>query len=145
MTNKPTLDALKAKLTPGQLRAGELLLEKEYAPKGEKATYAEIAEQVGIDTSTLYHWRQNSDFVQYLAAVSDTKLDSARAAADAQLMRLVNGTSNNGMASIKALELYYKLIGKLVDKREVVSTPKETDAHDVDRIKAEIERLRGGN
>lgn len=145
MTNKPTLHALKAKLTPAQLRACELILEKEYAPKGEKATYAEIAEQIGIDTSTLYHWRQNPDFVQYLAAVSDTKLDSARASADAQLMRLVNGTSNNGNASIKALELYYKLIGKLVDKREVVSTQQEMDVHDVDAIKAEIERLRSGN
>lgn len=143
MANKPTLDALKAKLTPGQLRACELLLIKEYAPKGEKATYAEIAEEVGIDTSTLYHWRQSNDFTQYLAALSDTKLDSARASADAQLMRLVNGTSNNGMASIKALELYYKLIGKLVDKREVVSTPSQPDASDVDRMKAEIARLRG--
>lgn len=143
MTNKPTLQGLKAKLTPGQLRACELLLEKEYAPKGEKATYAEIAEQIGIDTSTLYHWRQNPDFVQYLAAVSDTRLDSARAAADAQLMRLVSGTSNNGNASIKALELYYRLIGKLVEKREVVSTQQEADVHDVDRIRAEIERLRG--
>lgn len=144
MANKPTLEALKAKLTPAQLRACELLLEKEYAPKGEKATYEQIAEQIGIDTSTLYHWRQKSEFVQYLAAVSDTKLDSARAAADAQLMNLVKGTSNNGNASIKALELYYKLIGKLVDKREVVSTQQEADVHDVDAIKAEIERLRNG-
>lgn len=139
---KLTLDGLKAKLTTNQLRAAELLLEKEYAPKGEKKTYAEIAEELGIDTSTLYHWRQNVDFVHYLAAVSDTKLDSARAAADAQLMRLVHGTSNNGNASIKALELYYKLIGKLTEKREIVQSSQETVVHDVDAIKAEIERLR---
>lgn len=143
MTNKPTLHELKAKLTPAQLRACELILEKEYAPKGEKKTYAEIAEQIGIDTSTLYHWRQSADFVRYLATVSDTKLDSARAAADAQLMNLVKGTSNNGNASIKALELYYKLIGKLTEKREIVQTTQETQVHDVDAIKAEIERLRG--
>ncbi|TKI67918.1 hypothetical protein FC756_12100 [Lysinibacillus mangiferihumi] len=139
---KLTLDALKARLTPNQLRAAELLLEKEYAPKGEKKTYAQISEQIGIDTSTLYHWRHNTDFVQYLATVSDTKLDSARAVADAQLMNLVKGTSNNGNASIKALELYYKLVGKLVDKREVVSTNQEPEAHDIDALKAKIERLR---
>ena len=143
MTNKPTLHELKGKLSPSQLRACELILEKEYAPKGEKKTYAEIASEIGIDTSTLYHWRQNPDFVRYLATVSDTKLDSARAAADAQLMRLVEGTSNNGNASIKALELYYKLIGKLTEKREIVQTAQETNVHDVDAIKAEIERLRG--
>ncbi|MFJ8515476.1 phBC6A51 family helix-turn-helix protein [Lysinibacillus xylanilyticus] len=62
---KLTLDGLKAKLTTNHLRAAELLLEKEYAPKGEKKTYAEIAEELGIDTSTLYHWRQNADFVRY--------------------------------------------------------------------------------
>lgn len=139
---KLTLEQLKAKLTPNQLRAAELIIEKEYAPKGEKKTYAEIASELGIDTSTLYLWRQNADFVKYLATVSDTKLDSARAAADAQLMRLVNGTSNNGNASIKALELYYKLIGKLTEKREIVNSTQETEVHDVDTIKAEIERLR---
>lgn len=139
---KLTLEQLRAKLTPNQLRAAELILEKEYAPKGEKKNYSEIAAELGIDTSTLYLWRQNPDFVKYLAAVSDTKLDSARAVADAQLMRLVNGTSNNGMASIKALELYYKLIGKLTEKREIVQTSQETNVHDVDQIKAEIERLR---
>ncbi|MFJ7668412.1 phBC6A51 family helix-turn-helix protein [Lysinibacillus sp. NPDC097195] len=140
---KLTLDGIKAKLSTNQLRAAELLLEKEYAPKGEKKTYAEIAEELGIDTSTLYHWRQNTDFVRYLATVSDTKLDSARAAADAQLMRLVNGTSNNGNASIKALEMYYKLIGKLTEKREIIQTTQETQVLDVDAIKADIERLRG--
>lgn len=139
---KLTLEQLKSKLTTNQLRAAELLLEKEYAPKGEKKTYAEIAAELGIDTSTLYHWRHNNDFVHYLAAVSDTKLDSARAVADAQLMRLVSGTSNNGNASIKALELYYKLIGKLTEKREIVQTTEERNVHDVDQIKAEIERLR---
>ena len=58
-------------------------------------------------------------------------------------MRLVHGTSNNGNASIKALELYYKLIGKLTEKREIVQSSQETQVHDVDAIRAEIERLRG--
>ncbi|MFJ8260181.1 hypothetical protein ACIQ4Z_23810 [Peribacillus asahii] len=33
----------------------------------------------------------------------------------------IEGTSNNGNASVESLELYYKLAGKLVDHREVVS------------------------
>ncbi|USK84512.1 hypothetical protein [Peribacillus asahii] len=34
---------------------------------------------------------------------------------------IIEGTSNNGNASVKSLELYYELAGKLVDRREVVS------------------------
>ncbi|HWL25666.1 MAG TPA: hypothetical protein VNR38_18280 [Ureibacillus sp.] len=34
---------------------------------------------------------------------------------------IIEGTSNNGNASVKSLELYYKLPGKLVDRRGVVS------------------------
>ncbi|USK69614.1 hypothetical protein [Peribacillus asahii] len=36
-------------------------------------------------------------------------------------MPIIEGTSNNGNASVKSLELYYELAGKLVDRREVVS------------------------
>lgn len=139
---KQTFDALKASLTPAQHLAAEFMLEREYAAKNDRKTYEEIAEEVGISTRLLYDWRKNPDFVKYTAALSDTKLDSYRSLADAQLIRLIQGTSNNGNAAIKALELFYKINGKLVDKREVVTAGPETDVHDVDAIRAEIERLR---
>lgn len=137
-----TLEALKAKMTPKHLLAAELILENEFRAKGDKRTYEEIATEAGIAPRTLYNYRQEPEFVQYLAAISDTKLDGYRSMADAQLVKLMNGTSNNGTPSIKALELYYKIIGKLVDKREVVSAPTATTVQDVDVIKAEIEKLR---
>lgn len=34
-------------------------------------------------------------------------------------VKLIMGTSNNGMPSIKALELYYKIFGSLVDKKSI--------------------------
>lgn len=141
MTNI-TLEGLKAKLTPKQILAAELILENEFRAKGDKRTYDQIAEDAGCGVRTLYEWRQEPEFVRYLAVISDTKLDSYRSMADAQLVKLMNGTSNNGTPSIKALELYYKIIGKLVDKREVVSPSSPTSVHDVDLIKAEIERLK---
>ncbi|MEG0471086.1 MAG: phBC6A51 family helix-turn-helix protein [Solibacillus sp.] len=140
---KLTLDGLKAKLTPAKMTAAELLLEREYAPKGEKRTLEDIAVELGIGIRTLFEWRKEPAFVQYMAAISDTKLDSYRSLADAQLVRLIQGTSNNGMAAIKALELFYKINGKLVDKREVVTHEQSlTDTLDVNKVKAEIERLR---
>lgn len=141
---KLTLDQLKAKLTPAKQKAAELILEREYAAKGEKATFEDIAEEVGVTERTLYEWRKDAYFIQYLAVISDQKLDNYRGLADAQLIKLIQGTSNNGLASIKALELYYKLAGKLVERRETINTDIDgVHIPDVDKIKAEIERLRG--
>ncbi|MFJ8246201.1 phBC6A51 family helix-turn-helix protein [Peribacillus asahii] len=77
---------------------------------------------------TLYNWRKEPDFIRYCAWISETKLDTFRATADAQLIKLIEGTSNNGLASIKALELFYKLNGRLIDRREVVQTEESRGA-----------------
>jgi len=140
---KLTLDQLKAKLTPAKQKAAELVLEREYAPKGEKATYEDIAEAVGVTERTLYEWRKDTYFIQYLAVISDQKLDNYRGLADAQLIKLIQGTSNNGIASIKALELYYKLAGKLVERRETINTDSDgADIPEIDKIKAKIAELK---
>lgn len=116
-----TLSELKSKLTPQQLAAAELLVANDFAGK-EKRTYQDIAAELGIEARTLYNWRHTPAFIKYCATLSDNKLDSYRSVADAQLMKLIAGTSNNGIPSIKALELFYKLNGKLVERREVVQT-----------------------
>ncbi|MFB7260525.1 phBC6A51 family helix-turn-helix protein, partial [Streptomyces nojiriensis] len=45
-------------------------------------------------------------------------LYSYRDEVDAMLMKLIRG-GNNGIGSIKALQLYYQMIGKLVSKQEM--------------------------
>lgn len=114
-----TFEELKLLLTPAQRKAAELIVANDFAPKGEKKNLDDIAEEVGVDRRTLYNWRQNSDFTRYMSAISDNKLDNHRSLADSQLIKLIEGTSNNGIASIKALELFYKLSGRLEDKRTV--------------------------
>lgn len=114
-----TFEELKLLLTPRQRKAAELIVNNDFAPKGEKKNLDDIAEEVGVDRRTLYNWRQNSDFTRYMSAISDNKLDNYRSLADSQLIKLIEGTSNNGVASIKALELFYKLSGRLEDKRTV--------------------------
>lgn len=136
-----TLEGLKAKLSPKQILAAELLLENEFRAKGGKKTYDQLSEEIGCGVRTLYEWRQEPEFVRYLAAISDTRLDSYRSMADAQLVKLMNGTSNNGTPSIKALELFYKIIGKLVEKREVVTESKAIPPLDPTDIQAQLEAL----
>lgn len=114
-----TYEDLKLLLTAEQRNAAELIVANDFAPKGNKRKLDEIAFEVGVDRRTLYNWRQNADFTRYMSAISDNKLDNHRSLADSQLVKLIAGVSNNGVASIKALELFYKLNGRLEDKRTV--------------------------
>src|SRR5699024_10985780 len=112
---------LKLRLTPAQRKAAELIVANDFAPKGEKRTLDEIAEEVGVDRRTIYNWRQSADFRRYMAAISDGELANYRSLADSQLIKLIKGTSNNGLPAIRGLELFYKLEGRLVE-RSVVQT-----------------------
>ncbi|WP_332629214.1 phBC6A51 family helix-turn-helix protein [Halalkalibacter flavus] len=114
------LEQLETKLSTQQQKAAWLLVQNDLAGK-EKKTYAELADEVGCDEKTLYNWRKKDPaFVKYLGLVSDIELDSFRAEADAMLMKLIRG-GNNGLGSIKALDLYYKLAGRIVNKSEIVN------------------------
>jgi hypothetical protein len=62
------------------------------------------------------------DFIRYQTALTDVKLESYRTLVDAKHMHLIEkGASNNGILPIKALELYDKLSGRLVERSEVTS------------------------
>jgi hypothetical protein len=115
-----TLKELQENLTPQQQMAAHLLIANEFAGK-EKRTQEELSEEIGISRMTLHNWRtEDIDFIRYQAALTDMKLDSYRSLVDARLMTLIEkGPSNNGIPSIKAIELYYKLSGRLVERKEV--------------------------
>src|SRR5699024_6235382 len=120
-----TYEDLKLLLSAEQRHAAELIVANDFAAKAETRKLDEIGFEVGVDRRTLYNWRQNADFTRYMAAISDNKLDNHRLLADSQLIKLIAGTSNNGVASIKALELFYKLNGRLEDKRTVTINDEE--------------------
>lgn len=116
-----TFEELKTRLTPAQRKAAELIVNNDFAGKADKKTLEEIAEEVGISQRYLYTWRQDPDFTRYMSAISDGELANYRSLADSQLIKLIKGTSNNGLPAIKALELFYKLEGRLVDRSVVMS------------------------
>lgn len=107
-----SFEDLKLLLTPRQRKAAEMLVANDFAGKDRK-TLEELSEEIGITRKQLYTWRQNPDFTRYVAAISDNKLEQYRSIADSQLLKLVKGTSNNGLPAIRGLELYYKLLGRM--------------------------------
>jgi transcriptional regulator with XRE-family HTH domain len=124
-----TLKELQENLTPQQQMAAHLLIANEFAGK-EKRSQEDLAEEIGISRQSLHNWKtENIDFIRYTAALTDMKLDSYRSLVDARLMTLIEkGPSNNGIPSIKAIELYYKLSGRLVERKEVTQfTELQTD------------------
>lgn len=60
-------------------------------------------------------------FIAYSNAISFRVTDSFQSEADAMLRKLCLQGGANGLGSIKALELYYKRMGLLVNKSEVTT------------------------
>lgn len=141
-----TLDELKMRLNDLQIRAAHLLVANSFANREDRKTKQEIADELGISRQYLWRWENNDrDFIAYKAALSDLYLGSYRDLADAQLIKLIKGTSNNGIPSIKALELYYKLNGRLVNRSEVdinenINRPRLTQA-EIQRGLQELEEM----
>lgn len=120
-----TIEELKDRLTPQQQKAVDLLIENEFAGK-EKRTQEDIAEEIGISRMQLYKWRvENPDFAEYYRRKADAKLNAMSVMVDARLMSLIDGSMwNNGIPSVKAIELFYRRFGLLVDRKEITNVDK---------------------
>lgn len=138
-----TESELKALLTAQEQHAVLLIVENELAPKGSKRTYEELAEEIGVNVRTLYNYRKdNPAFNEYKTLVANQMLLSKREIVDSQLMRLIEGTSNNGNGSVKAIELYYKLTGNLKDSITINSEQSSRPQVKAEDVAASIEALR---
>ncbi|WP_179924524.1 phBC6A51 family helix-turn-helix protein [Priestia megaterium] len=134
---------LEEQLRPNQLKAINLMVESEFA-SADKKTLEEIAEECGVSRITLYQWRKNPVFNQLLKAYSSQHLSSYRALADAQLLKLIKGTSANGIPSIKSLELFYKLQQDLNGDKTVTLVSGDNGALNRADIEAELAELEAG-
>lgn len=136
-----TLSEIKSSLTIQQMNAAQILVDNEFAGK-QKRTYEEIAEEIGVTARTLYEWRKNRAFLLYQNYITDNAIDSFMPTAIAKLQESIEGRSNNGIPSMKALELYFKLSGRLIDRKEIVQseTPK-TSVRSDEEIRRDLEEL----
>jgi AraC-like DNA-binding protein len=140
MGRKTIKDYEKA-LSPLQVQIAQALNENDYRKHNEKLTMQQIADNLGVSRTTLYTHKNNPAVMAYQACLSERQLDQFRSKADASLMRLIdNGTGT--LPSVKALQLYYQLLGRLVE-RKVVTENEETLAPrmSMEELEAELKKL----
>ncbi|PEF46136.1 hypothetical protein CON22_13290 [Bacillus cereus] len=112
---------LRQEITEEQAQAAVKLVENSFAGR-ERKTLEEIAEELGISRTTLWKWSNDVNFIRYKEALADRLLWDNIDLANGQLLALIRGDfTANKTPSIKALELFYKLSGKLVDKKEIIT------------------------
>lgn len=131
---------LRQEITEEQTQAAVKLVENSFAGK-ERKTLEEIAEELGISRTTLWMWSNDGNFIRYKEALADQLLRDNIDLANGQLLALIRGDfTANKTPSIKALELFYKLSGKLIEKKEIttnVDKPKVSQS-EVERTLAEL-------
>lgn len=102
------------KLKNSKLNATQKIICSELATKGITGkTDQQIAEENNINRVTLWRWKQDPEFNDYLQAVCDEVQRSTLADAFAVLNKLLH--SDNEKTSIKAVELVLKNQGRLKD------------------------------
>lgn len=131
---------LRQEITDEQAHAAVKLVENSFAGRNRK-TLEEIAEELGVSRTTLWTWSNDVSFNKYKEGLADQLLRDNVDLANGQLLALIKGEyTNNGTPSIKALELFYKLSGKLVEKKEIttnVDKPKVSQS-DIEQELAEL-------
>lgn len=112
---------LRQEITEEQAQAAVKLVENSFAGR-ERKTLEEIAEELGVSRTTLWTWSKDVNFIRYKEALADQLLRDNIDLANGQLLALIRGDfTANKTPSIKALELFYKLSGKLVEKKEITT------------------------
>jgi hypothetical protein len=137
---------LEEQLTPQQQRAAQLLVSNEWgellSDGGKKRTMQELADELGIARSTLYEWKAQMTFAAYVNYLAERQLDSMRSTVYTQLMKAIMG-GNNGMPSVKAIDLFMRRYGLLTDRTEVVDMREEAEnkRRSDEGIRKDIEEL----
>lgn len=108
-------DLILSKINGQMQLAAVRLVENEF--EGKPKTLEELGDELGISRSTLYLWRKNPDFVAYMQMMTDDMMASKHAYVMSKLIDAIE--CPNGQISTKAIELYAKLRGLLVDKKQI--------------------------
>jgi len=100
-------------------------------------SFEEIAEQAGISVRQLHRWRKNPEFRQ---AVVEQSLENVKEALP-NVLKAHQKQAERG--NVKAIELFYKLFGLLVEKQEIEQTvtQKDKDNEELAKELSELKRL----
>ncbi|MGF0002904.1 phBC6A51 family helix-turn-helix protein [Bacillus altitudinis] len=131
---------LEAKLSFEKRKAALACVANEIVPEdGTKKTQAELAEELGISRMGLYRWRtQDPVFIEYMGLIADEMLASHQAEAYGVLLRAMRGKQ----PSMKAVELFTKLIGKLADRQIITDNTSDNQTiEDINALTNELDDL----
>lgn len=137
---------LEALLTPQQRRAAQLIVDNDWAEltteDGKKRSMQEIADEVPCARSTLYEWKKEEAFSEYVNYLADLRLSAMRSEVNIAVMKLIRGGAN-GIPSVKALDLYMRRWGLLTDRTIVEDTrdAAETRVKTDEEIRKELAEL----
>lgn len=109
-------------LTEDKRKYCEMAVENEFRPKNKRLTNIQIAEQLGYTDRQIRRWKKDPVVVQYVRYLTNSERDNFYPTVIRQLQAAIEGTSNNGAASMKAIELYLKASGMLVDQQHVIQS-----------------------
>ncbi|MDR9748823.1 phBC6A51 family helix-turn-helix protein [Paenibacillus taichungensis] len=139
-------NVLEAQLTVQQRKAAQLLVANEWgellSEDGRKKSMQELANEIGIARSTLYEWKAQEHFIDYVNYLTDINLRGMQSEVNVALMKAIRG-GNNGLPSVKAIDLYMRRWALLSDRtivedrRDEISSNRKTD----EEIRKEIEEL----
>lgn len=105
--------------------------------------FDEIAEQCGISVRQLHRWRKDHEFK---AAIVEQSLDNVKEVLP-NVLKAHTKQAESG--NVKAIELFYKLFGLLVEKQEIEQTVSHSDkdneslAKDLAELKGLIDKAKG--
>lgn len=106
-------------LSASQKKCAELIVMKDI----NKMNMNQIAEEVGVNRSTIFRWKQTKEFNDYLNSLADEFQRSFLADAFGELRTIMkHGRTHE---KLKAVELILKNQGKLKDSTEVNATVKQ--------------------
>lgn len=118
-------------LEPWQQAAIVLLSTK----REHKMTYEQIAEEVGVDPSTLYRFRQRDDVKDYILRYTMARIiDRIPEVVEVQAEQAIN------RGSVKSAELILKYAGLLAERRIVDADVRAEVADVTDKDVEELER-----
>lgn len=123
----------ESKLKQGQRKCAILMVEYEFADKGEKMTQQQIADEVGVHRTTIHEWNtRDSNYIEYKNYLAANAMN---AFLPFVYRKLIDGINNGSM---KGIELYLKRIGDMDTKSEVTVNDNKSDEKTFEDRKADI-------
>lgn len=139
MASKDRFRFNEERLKPGQREAAMLLVENEFAAKGERKTKEQIAEESGTSRRNLVKWEYgDQNFIEYKNYLASTFVDSYLPRVYKKLMEGIE------QGSMRGIEMFLKRIGDMDTKSDVTIHQGEGDNRTKEeRIKELKERIEG--